>query len=1364
MPNLTHADVGTQLSYTEYHSESGHVISGGLAGDMLYFNGTAMTRLPIDADNKILTIRGGIPAWVDDPIFTGGLNLTNVMSIEAQSHTAFTVARLNPNYAFQVDTDAADSISGLRIVAGTTFTALDAISNDLNPIGLVINAKGTGSISLNSIGTGDIFLNRHTVINAGGLSVIGSGISASGGISNVGALATALVISRVSPNYALQVDTSSANSVNGVKIVATDSGVMLNIVAISPDINASLDISAKGSGVVSLGANDAGSITLNSPTSIPTGGLTVSGKAVGASLDAGNALVWNANGFYVPISASNLDSLTDVIISSPLTNQVLAYNGTQWVNQTSPAGVTTLDGLSDVTISSPLNTQVLTYNGTQWVNASPGAVGATDIDMTSHIITNIGNANTDFVAGGGLNLAGVLNVSVASVTTIQSWNNTDPGAIGVQLATYHNSVSPNGGDVISQLIVQGNSSTAVLRNYGILQVSIQSAINASEGSLWTLQTMQSGTLANALQITGGSGGIQNTMWGGFTLQTGFMQITAGYLQIVNNTSGSQASIYKTAADGLALRGVTGTTNDYHLFNSANLSVMRLVTGTQTIIFSDTVGITGNLGLNTPTPRTMNGLSVGDELVLQAARRGAGTAHIAVDNPGIAGIKLNDSSQIANSRTWALEASAGLVQVSTYTDAGVGTGRLFINRNGHIGIGQTPRSTWPAADDVIQFQNTRSTIESGGGVNNSYLEITTNMYYDSVAGSYKNVGDGPYASFEQLGNGLGHRFLTGASPGPAGTSFNPIERVLISDFGIAITNGYLQCQNSAAISQVASIRGDAEDGLTIRGGQTGLVGGPAVYDLTILNTSGSRVMSIPTATVNVQFAGTITATNFPGNLDSLTDVVVTTPANGHVLTYNGTAWVNQVASGGAGNLDSLTDVTITSALTNQVLQFNGTAWVNTTTPVLIRNLGLGAAPVAWAASWYVTDYSAGKFAFGTDGSAGYLIQNAYYDGSTWRNISNAPCTMFNQSAGGTFQLYTAPSTGGTGLPVSWTERMRLELGGNLLVYTGNVGLGGAPLAWNTNYRVIDFGAGVGSIMSGYSANHLVHINCNFYYDTGGVFRNVINAALSGIQVGPGVIYFYTNPSPGAAGTSFTPAMRMRIDTNGAVQFECNQNATNAFTIRNLLATSNTTLVVWNDQQNKYVYLNTMSSAFPGNGAISASPGANTTEIVANQPLFIGTNVPSNFHLCTNATIKWYLESGGNLLPFVNGGPSLGDTGHRVLDVWCTRGAFNGSHSSLKRDWQVITGMQALEVARSSEIGMFKYNKIAENDFTADWQRVGILADYAHKWLSPDGYSVNAQDTACIALAAVSGVDELITRQAEKILELEKRLASLELERI
>lgn len=83
----------------------------------------------------------------------------------------------------------------------------------------------------------------------------------------------------------------------------------------------------------------------------------------------------------------SLNLLSDVVISSPTTNQIVQYNGTNWVNATAAASAVTsvfsrtgaitaaegdysLTQLSDVGLVSPTSGQVLSYNGTSWTNSS----------------------------------------------------------------------------------------------------------------------------------------------------------------------------------------------------------------------------------------------------------------------------------------------------------------------------------------------------------------------------------------------------------------------------------------------------------------------------------------------------------------------------------------------------------------------------------------------------------------------------------------------------------------------------------------------------------------------------------------------------------------------------------------------------------------------------------------------------------------------------------------------------------------------------------------------------------------------------------------------------------------------------------
>jgi len=71
--------------------------------------------------------------------------------------------------------------------------------------------------------------------------------------------------------------------------------------------------------------------------------------------------------------------------------------------------------------------------------------------------------------------------------------------------------------------------------------------------------------------------------------------------------------------------------------------------------------------------------------------------------------------------------------------------------------------------------------------------------------------------------------------------------------------------------------------------------------------------------------------FSGSLSGLTDVSITSPTNGQVLKYNGTAWINDTdATGGGGGGIALTDLSVTDSGGDGSLSYNNTTGVFTYT--------------------------------------------------------------------------------------------------------------------------------------------------------------------------------------------------------------------------------------------------------------------------------------------------------------------------------------------------------------------------------------------------------------------------------------------------
>lgn len=133
----------------------------------------------------------------------------------------------------------------------------------------------------------------------------------------------------------------------------------------------------------------------------------------------------------------------------------------------------------------------------------------------------------------------------------------------------------------------------------------------------------------------------------------------------------------------------------------------------------------------------------------------------------------------------------------------------------------------------------------------------------------------------------------------------------------------------------------------------------------------------------------------GNLDSLTDVVITTPSNGQVLKYNGTNWINDTdATGGGGG--GLT----WSRKTANYTAVNGDAIIADTSGGTFT-VTLPATPTTGAyvkfvdgANWGTTNFTIARNGSTIEGLAENLIVNVggifldlVYDGTTWEVVHN-----------------------------------------------------------------------------------------------------------------------------------------------------------------------------------------------------------------------------------------------------------------------------------------------------------------------------------------------------------------------------------------
>jgi hypothetical protein len=114
-----------------------------------------------------------------------------------------------------------------------------------------------------------------------------------------------------------------------------------------------------------------------------------------------------------PGGAAVLTDLTDVLLSTPVSGQILKYDGDHWINSDFTAGAINLSDLTDATISSPTNGQVLKYNGTKWVNGT-ATVGVTSITVNDTTVSGLSLSGGTITGSGTIALTGTLSVSGAN--------------------------------------------------------------------------------------------------------------------------------------------------------------------------------------------------------------------------------------------------------------------------------------------------------------------------------------------------------------------------------------------------------------------------------------------------------------------------------------------------------------------------------------------------------------------------------------------------------------------------------------------------------------------------------------------------------------------------------------------------------------------------------------------------------------------------------------------------------------------------------------------------------------------------------------------------------------------------------------
>jgi hypothetical protein len=136
------------------------------------------------------------------------------------------------------------------------------------------------------------------------------------------------------------------------------------------------------------------------------------------------------------LATQSLDGLTDVVITTPSTGQILAYNGTDWINQTETGDISAVSSGTGITVT----------NGT-------GPIPTIAIDTTTTVDLNTAQTLTNKLLSGNVLLSPEERWNVTAVAATGTVN-LDVLTAGV----YYSTASATGNWTLN---VRGSSSTSL---------------------------------------------------------------------------------------------------------------------------------------------------------------------------------------------------------------------------------------------------------------------------------------------------------------------------------------------------------------------------------------------------------------------------------------------------------------------------------------------------------------------------------------------------------------------------------------------------------------------------------------------------------------------------------------------------------------------------------------------------------------------------------------------------------------------------------------------------------------------------------------------------------------------------------------
>jgi hypothetical protein len=413
-----------------------------------------------------------------------------------------------------------------------------------------------------------------------------------------------------------------------------------------------------------------------------------------------------------PSIPSALDDLSDVVITSATTDQILKYDGSNWINDTAPAaGASSLDELSDVTITSAESNQFLKYDGSAWINSALPEAG----DSTTGVITT----STQTIAGSKTFTS---RPWVKTSGPYIGFEETNPSYRGFAISTFANTMLISRTAINSQTFENKNGQWGFSHNLetyktGINNISpdAQLHVNAADSSYKGLIVKGAASqTANLFEVQNSAGTVLSSI------------SSAGAAYFASNITAVGTLTFGIAGSGMALKN--GGYNGVSLGRSSSAGESGLALGSYVSCGSNAMVIGWGGG---GTGRQIIGLSTG-EVGIGTATPGA-QLHLIPKATTMKGLIVQGlASQTAN-----------LLEVQDST----GTALFTIDKDGSVAAGTVPAAR-------ITGLATVATTGSYTDLTNTPTGLATETYVDTAISNLVNSAPATLDTLNELAAALG----------------------------------------------------------------------------------------------------------------------------------------------------------------------------------------------------------------------------------------------------------------------------------------------------------------------------------------------------------------------------------------------------------------------------------------------------------------------------------------------------------------------------------------------------------------------------------------------------------------------------------